>query len=124
MVCSVVIAKIYNLFQILRSSLWLVPALFCFGYFAVTVGLYQIDIHYFQDINLPAILFNGTREDAQTVTVALLSSMITMATLAISITMVVLSLAASQLGPRLIKTFMADRKTQTYIGLFFGAVIA
>ena len=50
--------------------------------------------------------------------------MITMATLAISITIVVLSLAASQLGPRLIKSFMSDRKTKDFIGLFFGTVLA
>ncbi len=118
------IAKIYNFFQILRSSLSLVPAIFCLGFFVVTLGIYEIEIAYLKDTELPKILFNGSREDAQNVTIALLSSMITMATLAISITMVVLSLAASQLGPRLIKTFMADRKTQCYIGLFFGTVIA
>lgn len=124
MVWFFVIAKIYNIFQLLRSSLWLVPATFCLGYFGITLGLYYLEINYFKDVEFSSLLFTGGRGDAKHVTVALLSSMITMATLAISITMVVLSLAASQLGPRLIKTFMADRKTQCYIGLFFGTVVA
>lgn len=49
--------------------------------------------------------------------------MITMATLAISITMVVLTLAAQQLGPRLIRSFIADRRTQASLGLFVSTVI-
>ena len=49
--------------------------------------------------------------------------MITMATLVVSITMVVLTLAAQQLGPRLIRSFMSDRRTQATLGLFVGTVV-
>ena len=118
------ISKIQNFWLILKSSLWFIPAIFCFVYFILTLGIYVLEISYLDDIKLPPLFFNGGTSDAKSLAIALLSTMITMATLAISITMVVLSLSASQLGPRLIKTFMADRKTQTYIGLFFGAVIA
>ena len=38
--------------------------------------------------------------------------------------MVVLSLAASQLGPRLIKTFMSNQRTKDYFGMFFATVVA
>ncbi|MAF97075.1 MAG: hypothetical protein CMH26_00400 [Micavibrio sp.] len=118
------ISRIYNIWQILKASLWFVPALFCAAYFALTLGIYSVETHYLSNIDLPSIFFSGTNEDAKAVILALLSSMITMTTLAISITMVVLSLAATQLGPRLIRTFMSDRKTQDFIGLFFGSVIA
>ena len=117
-------SKLYNFWQILKASLWFVPALFCAIYFLFTVGFYLVEVRYLADLNLPDLFFSGSKEDAKSVTLALLSSMITMATLAISITMVVLSLAAAQLGPRLIRTFMSDRKTQDYIGMFFGAVVA
>ncbi len=118
------ISKIYNFWQILMGSLWFVPALFCAIYFICTLGLYNLEVHYFPHLDLPHIFFSGTNQDAKAVSLALLSSMITMTTLAISITMVVLSLAATQLGPRLIRTFMSDRKTQDFIGLFFGSVIS
>lgn len=118
------ISKIYNFLQILKSNLWFFPALVCFLYFAGTLGLYYLESTYFSDIELPGVIFNGSAEDAKSLAVTLLSSMITMSTLAISITMVVLSLAASQLGPRLIKTFMSDNRTKTFIALFFGSVVA
>jgi len=118
------ISKIYNFLQILRSNLWFFPAVVCFLYFAGTLGLYHLERLYFSDFELRGIIFNGSAEDAKSLAVALLSSMITMSTLAISITMVVLSLAASQLGPRLIKTFMSDNRTKTFIALFFGSVVA
>ena len=53
---------------------------------------------------------------------SLLGSLITIATLVVSITRVVLTLAAGQLGPRLIRTFMGDRRTQIVLGLFIGTI--
>jgi predicted membrane protein DUF2254 len=50
-------------------------------------------------------------------------AMINMATIAISITMVVLALAAQQLGPRLIRSFMSDWKTQVSLGIFVATVV-
>tara|TARA_R110002126_G_scaffold279836_1_gene426907 strand:+ start:47925 stop:49274 length:1350 start_codon:yes stop_codon:yes gene_type:complete len=118
------ISKLYNYWQILKGNLWFVPAVFCVIFLGVTAAFYSIEVHYFQNYDYPKFFFHGTTDDAKSVTITLLSAMITMATLAISITMVVLSLAASQLGPRLIKTFMADRRTKDFIGLFFGTVMA
>ncbi len=119
------IARLYNLWQLLKSNLWFVPAFMCVIYCAFTLSLYLLEINYFNDFELPpGPFFTGTAGDAKDVSLTLLSSMITMATLAISVTMVALSLAASQLGPRLIKAFMSDYKTKYFIGLFFGAVIA
>lgn len=118
------ISRLYNFWHIIKGSLGFIPAILCFLYFVLTFGLFELESKYFSDIELPNLFFSGSYDDAKAVIIALLSSMITMSTLAISITIVALSLAASQLGPRLIKTFMGDRKTQLFIGLFFGAVIA
>ncbi len=115
---------LYNYWQILKTSLWLVPATFCFFYFLSVVTLYEIEIRYFGSLNLPEIFFAGSASDAKILSTSLLSSMITMATLAISITIVALTLAASQLGPRIIKIFMSNRRTQIFMGLFFGVVVA
>jgi uncharacterized membrane protein len=68
-------------------------------------------------------LYSGDAEDAPEFLSNLVTAMITMATLVISITMVVLTLAAQQLGPRLIRSFMADRRTQVTLGLFVATVV-
>ncbi len=47
----------------------------------------------------------------------------TMASLIVSVTFVILTLAASQLGPRLISIFMADRQIQSVLGLFLGTIL-
>jgi uncharacterized membrane protein len=62
-------------------------------------------------------------ENASALLSSLLGSLITMATLVVSITMVVLTLAAGQLGPRIIRIFMADRRTQAVLGLFIATII-
>jgi len=117
-------SRLYNFWQLLRGNLWFIPGVFCLVYSLITLGLFWFEDHFFPDLELPSFLFNGTVQDAKAVTLALLAAMITMVTLVISITMVALSMSASQLGPRLIKSFMADRKTQIYIGIFFGSVFA
>jgi uncharacterized membrane protein len=68
-------------------------------------------------------LYSGNAEDAPQFLSSLVTAMITMATLVVSITMVVLTLAAQQLGPRLIRSFMADRRTQVTLGLFVATVV-
>ena len=74
--------------------------------------------------NDPAwFLYSGNAKDAPELLSNLVTAMITMATLVVSITMVVLTLAAQQLGPRLIRSFMADRRTQATLGLFVGTVV-
>ena len=116
--------KIYNFWQLLKSNLWFTPAVFCIAYAAFVLILHHLETTYFVEAKLSPVFFDGDINDAKTVMNALVPSMITMATLTISITVVVLSFAASQLGPRLIKTFLSDARTKYFIGYFFGAVSA
>ncbi|MCF6368255.1 DUF2254 domain-containing protein [Rhizobium sp. TRM95001] len=67
---------------------------------------------------MPVFVFVSTPNGARDVLSTLLSSMITMTSLVFSITMVVLSLAASQFGPRLIRSFMSSPHTQFVLGTF------
>ena len=100
------------------------PAFISLLYLLATIAIYTFESNYLQNVDSLQLLFHGDIKDAQSLAGSLLSSMITMATLIISVMMVVLSLAATQLGPRLIRTFMSDRRTKTYIALFFGAIIS
>src|SRR5688500_9525685 len=68
-------------------------------------------------------LNQGNADQASDLLGSLLGSLITMTTLVISITMVVLTLAAGQLGPRLIRSFVGDRRTQAVLGLFIATIV-
>lgn len=116
-------ARLYNLWQLTRSSLLYAPALFCAAFVLAGIGLFQLDVHFGDALSETRFVYNGDIAEASDVVSLLLTSMVTMTTLAISITMVVLSLAASQLGPRIVRVFMSDRRTKIYIGIFFGTIV-
>ena len=115
-------AFLYNAWQLARASLLYVPAIFCLGFMVVTIGVFQLDLHFTDAFSDRRLIYGGTIDEAKDILGLLLGSMITMTTLVISITMVVLSLSASQLGPRLVRIFMSDRRTQIYFGIFFGTI--
>ena len=105
----------------IRSSLWALPLLMVVAAGAVAIFAVQIPLRQGED---PVwFLYSGDAEDAPQFLSNLVTAMITMATLVVSITMVVLTLAAQQLGPRLIRSFMADRRTQITLGLFVATVV-
>ena len=116
------LARLQAVWEEVVTGLWLVPSLMALA----AVGLAWVTA------NVPLDQFNPSENwwlssgDSQSVTAllsALLMSMITLATLAISITMVVLTLAAGSMGPRLIRNFMADKRSQLMLGYFLATVI-
>jgi uncharacterized membrane protein len=105
----------------LRSSLWALPLLMVVGAAAAAILAVHFPIQQGED---PVwFLYSGDAREAPQFLSDLVTAMITMATLVVSITMVVLTLAAQQLGPRLIRSFMADRRTQLTLGLFVATVV-
>ncbi len=104
-----------------RSSLWALPLVMVLAAAAAAFLAVNLEVRQGQD---PVwFLYSGDAEDAPQFLSNLVTAMITMATLVVSITMVVLTLAAQQLGPRLIRSFMADRRTQLTLGLFIATVV-
>lgn len=104
-----------------RSSLWALPLLMVAA--AGIAAPLAVHLPVQQSDDPVWFLYSGDAEDAPQFLSNLVTAMITMATLVISITMVVLTLAAQQLGPRLIRSFMADRRTQVVLGLFVATVV-
>ena len=104
-----------------RSSLWALPLLMVAA--AGIAAFLAVQLPVRQGDDPVWFLYSGDAEDAPQFLSNLVTAMITMATLVISITMVVLTLAAQQLGPRLIRKFMADRRTQVTLGLFVATVV-
>lgn len=95
-------------------SLWLIPLVLL-----LAAGLLAEAL-----IDVPADPFSGRSDGGEAISLVstLLSAMITVLAMVVSITMVVLSVAATQLGPRLIRLFIGDLRTQTSLGVF-GATI-
>jgi uncharacterized membrane protein len=115
------LARALTVWHDLRSSLWALPLLMVVVAAAAAIAAVHIQVRPGGD---PAwFLYSGDAEAAPLFLSNLLTAMITMATLVVSITMVVLTLAAQQLGPRLIRSFMADRRTQLTLGLFVATVV-
>lgn len=117
------LARLRPVWELLTTSLWFVPGLLIVGaglaaWLAVTTPIDPSG----DDAPL-WWLHSGSADDAATLLSSLLTSMITMATLAVSITMVVLALAAGQLGPRLIRSFMADKRTQVMLGFLLATIV-
>ena len=115
--------RLLNLWFRLRTSLWFIPILMTLGAGAIAVLALRIDSDLLPEGERVWWLYSGNPESASDLLSTLLSSIITMATLAISITMVVLTLAASQLGPRLIRSFIGNRRTQASLGFFIMTIV-
>ena len=115
------LTRLYTLWHNLRSSLWALPLLMVLG--AAAAAILAVHLPVRQGDDPVWFLYSGDAEEAPQFLSNLVTAMITMATLVVSITMVVLTLAAQQLGPRLIRSFMADRRTQVTLGLFVSTVI-
>ncbi len=103
------------------SSMWFLPALMVFGATLLAVAAVEFDSLYEMELakRWPR-LFGSGAEGAREMLSAIASSMITVAGVVFSVTIVALSLAASQYSPRVLRSFMADRPTQTVLGVFVG----
>lgn len=115
-------ARIAALAELLRSSLWFVPAVFAGGAFLLAIVTLVIDRQLAPDG--PAFfLFGGTAEGARSVLATIAQSMLTFTALVFTITMLVLQLASSQLSPRVMRTFLRDRGNQLVLGLFIATFL-
>ncbi|WP_170936923.1 MULTISPECIES: DUF2254 domain-containing protein [Rhodomicrobium] len=115
------LVRLNSLWEQVRTGLWFLPLLMTLA--AVALAWLTLGTRLNLGQSTVWWLHSGSASDAASLLSSLLASMITMATLAISITMVVLTLAANQLGPRLIRIFMADRRTQTMLGFFLATIV-
>ncbi len=115
------ISRLRKLWQSIAGSLWALPLAMMLA--AVALAVLAVTVRFEHKGDAVWWLYSGDDAEAPQFLSSLLTAMITMATLAISITMVVLTLAAQQLGPRLIRSFMGDRKTQLSLGLLLGTVV-
>lgn len=110
--------------QNIRYSLWFIPSLIVAASSALAVLAVEIDARTADDaLSQWPRFFGAGAEGARGVLEVIASATITIAALTFSITVLVLSLAASQYTPRIIRTFMGNRPTQTVLGVFVGIFV-
>ncbi|TQF02853.1 DUF2254 domain-containing protein [Kitasatospora acidiphila] len=106
----------------LRTNLWLVPtaeALLFALLFAATVTLDRLA--YDGRISYADWVLSGTADGARQILTTIAAALITVVGLVFSITIVALTLASTQLGPRMLRTFIRDRGTQLTLGTFVAS---
>lgn len=115
------LAKLAAIWERISTSLWFLPTMMSLAALLLVWGTLQVRL----DLGESRYwwLHQGDASDASELLSSLLTALITMASVVISITMVVLTLAAQQLGPRLIRNFMGDWRTQAVLGLFIATII-
>jgi uncharacterized membrane protein len=113
--------RLLTIWEHVRTSLWALPLAMIAV--AAVIALVAVGIPIRTGGDPVWFLYSGEAKDAPGFLSNLVTATITLATLAISITMVVLTLAAQQLGPRLIRIFMSNLRTQAMLGLFVATVV-
>jgi len=108
----------------ISGSFWFVPMLMA----AAAIALAQATIAFDSKatdgwLHAQSWVYNGGAEGATAMLSTIASSMITIAGVVFSMTLVALSLASSQLGPRLLRTFMTDKTNQVVLGTFVATFL-
>jgi uncharacterized membrane protein len=114
--------------DVLRTNLWLVPAIEVVGAAILFVGTYALDRAAYDGVfAVPGWAISGSPDVARTVLTAIAAAVITVVGVVFSIVIVALTLTSTQFGPRMLRTFIRDRGTQltlgTYVATFVYAVL-
>ena len=107
-----------------RRSFWLLPAIGLTLGVALGFGLPAIDSS--AHVDVPLLSFNQPQA-ARTLLQTMATASLSVAGVAFSVTVVAFQLASQQLSPRVLRTFQADRLSQsllaTLLGLFVYSLI-
>lgn len=115
--------KLKNLYESVRQSLWLVPALSIFLALLLSFFMAFLEKDWAKGwSDLPFIYTSGS-EASLAVLGTITSSLITVAGVTFSITIVSLTLASSQFGPRLLRNFLRSFPSQLTLGALIGSFV-
>ncbi|CAN5829092.1 DUF2254 domain-containing protein [soil metagenome] len=109
--------------DVLRGSYWFVPSAMTLGAAVLSEAMLYLDARAMGRLEGWGVLYTGTAAGARSLLSAISSSMIGVAGVVFSITIVALQLASSQFGPRLLRTFVRDTKSQVVLGTFVSGFL-
>ncbi len=108
----------------ISGSFWFVPMLMAGGAIALAYATVALDRAVTDRwLRAQSWAYTGGAEGATAMLGTIASSMITIAGVVFSMTLVALSLASSQLGPRLLRSFMTDKANQVVLGTFVATFL-
>ena len=110
--------------EVLRTNLWLVPAVEVIAAVALFATTYALDRAAFAgDFVLPGWLLSGSADAARQILTAIAAAIITVVGVVFSIVIVALTLTSTQFGPRTLRNFIRDRGTQITLGTFVATFV-
>ena len=114
--------RLTRLAERIGMNYWLVPTLCVAVAIGLSYGAQALDARLPQERHA-WYLFHGGPEGARSVLSAVSSSMMTFAGLVFSVTILVLQQASNQFSPRVLRTFLRDRRSQLALGIFVGTFV-
>ena len=110
--------------ELLRTNLWLVPALLVLAAIGLFVVTLLIDLAAFHgDFGLPSWVISGSADAARQILTTIAAAIITVVGVVFSIVIVALTLVSTQFGPRMLRTFIRDPGTQLTLGTFVATFV-
>src|ERR1700685_1325477 len=110
--------------EVLRTSLWFVPAVEVVGAIVLFAGTLAADqAAYRGDFTLPGWVNSGSADAAREILTTIAAAVITVVGVVFSIILVTLTLASTQFGPRMLRNFIRDRGTQLTLGTFVATFV-
>jgi len=110
--------------EVLRTNLWLVPAIEVVVAAILFVCTYALDRASYDGVfRVPGWAISGSPDVARTVLTAIAAAVITVVGVVFSIVIVALTLTSTQFGPRMLRNFIRDRGTQITLGTFVATFV-
>ena len=110
--------------DVLRTNLWLVPAIEVLCAVLLFAGTYALDRAAYDGVfHVPSWAISGSADVARTVLTAMAAAVITVIGVVFSIVIVALTLTSTQFGPRMLRNFIRDRGTQVTLGTFVATFV-
>jgi uncharacterized membrane protein len=110
--------------EVLRTNLWLVPAILVVAAAILFAGTYALDRAAYDGVfKVPSWAISGSPDVARTVLTAIAAAVITVVGVVFSIVIVALTLTSTQFGPRMLRNFIRDRGTQFTLGTFVATFV-
>lgn len=107
----------------LSSSFWFIPS----SMIAIAVIIAQFVLPYigaqYPSITIPFLSAVNSPNTAMQIVQVAATSLITVTSIAFSMTLVALVMASNSFGPRLIRSFMQSKKTQSVLGFFTASFV-
>jgi uncharacterized membrane protein len=110
--------------DVLRTNLWLVPAVMVVIAAMLFAGMYALDRASYDGVfRVPGWAISGSADAARQILTAIAAAIITVVGVVFSIVIVALTLTSTQFGPRMLRNFIRDRGTQLTLGTFVATFV-